>query len=179
MKPAPGRRCTCRAVAWGPPASSSFHGCKHRMGPPLTLPQLETRDQFQQFKGLKMGNPRTPMARAIATGRVLHDAKRFSTRNEPASTGPLGPAPAWMTAKAQRDSWEMFRTEIPWLTKSHRALTAIACIARADLRSGGEFNVRMATLLRQCLGSMGATPASKIAMASEGSKPDPADMYFA
>ena len=121
------------------------------------------------------------MAKAIATGRVLHDAKRFKNRNEPESTGPLGPPPAWMRTKEQKDSWQTFRIEIPWLQKSHRCLTAIACIARADLISGGEFNVRMANLLRQCLGQMGATPAdaSKVTLPDDGAPQDPADKYFA
>jgi hypothetical protein len=126
-----------------------------------------------------MARPRVPQARAIATGRVLHDPKRFKNRKEPESTGPLGNAPKWMTNKEQKDSWETFRIEIPWLQKSHRCLTAIASIARADLVSGGEFNVRMANLLRQCLGSMGATPAdaSKITLLDDEVK-DPAEKYF-
>jgi hypothetical protein len=126
-----------------------------------------------------MGNQRTPMARAIATGRVQHDRKRFANRKEPESTGPLGPPPGWMTNKHQRDSWETFRVEIPWLNKSHRCLTGIACVARADLISGGEFNVRMATLLRQCLGQMGATPAdaTKITMPDDRVE-DPSHKYF-
>jgi hypothetical protein len=86
-----------------------------------------------------------------------------------------------MKKKEQKDSWETFRIEIPWLQKSHRCLTAIACIARADLISGGEFNVRMANLLRQCLGQMGATPAdaSKITLPDDAEPEDPADKYFA
>lgn len=123
-----------------------------------------------------MGNPRTPMARAIATGRAQHDPKRFN-RKEPPSTGPLGPAPGWLN-QTQRESWDSFRAEVPWLNKSHRCLTAIASIAQTELRTGDDFNVRMATLLRQCLGSMGATPASKVTMPSEETA-DPADKYFA
>jgi hypothetical protein len=84
-----------------------------------------------------------------------------------------------MTNKEQIDSWQTFRTEIPWLQKSHRCLTAIACIARAELISGGELNVRMLNLLRQTLGQMGATPAdaSKIALPNDEVE-DPADKYF-
>jgi hypothetical protein len=127
-----------------------------------------------------MARPRVPITRALATGRVLHDPKRFANRKEPESTGPLGPPPAWMTKKDQKESWETFRVEIPWLNKSHRCLTAIACIARADLISGGEFNVRVATLLRQCLGSMGATPAdaSKVALPDDAEPNDPSTKYF-
>ena len=124
-------------------------------------------------------NQRTPLARAIATGRYQHDKKRFRDHKEPQSTGPLGAAPNWLN-EAQRESWETFRAEIPWLNKSHRCLTAIASIAQADLRAGGDLNVRMATLLRQCLGSMGATPsdASKITMPEDKDDADPSAKYF-
>jgi hypothetical protein len=66
-----------------------------------------------------MARPRVPMAKAISTGRVLHDPKRFANRNEPESTGPLGPPPVWMTNKRQKAAWERFRAEIPWLQKAH------------------------------------------------------------
>ena len=127
-----------------------------------------------------MARPRVPKARAIATGRVLHDPKRFRDRKEPVSNGPLGNAPKWMKNKDQIDSWNTFRVEVPWLNKSHRCLTAIACIARAGIGAGGEFNVRMANLLRQCLGQMGATPAdaSKINLPNEGEPEDPSRKYF-
>jgi hypothetical protein len=127
-----------------------------------------------------MGMRRTPTAKAIATGRVLHDPKRFQNRKEPEFTGELGPPPAWMKLKHQRESWETFRTEIPWLQKSHRALVGIAAVARADLMAGGEFDVRKANLLRQCLGQMGATPSdsSKVSLPDEEAPEDPADKYF-
>jgi hypothetical protein len=127
-----------------------------------------------------MARSRVPMAKAIATGRVLHDAKRFKNRKEPEFTGPLGPPPSWMKKKEQKDSWETFRIEIPWLQKSHRALVGIASVARANLMSDAEFNVRMANLLRQCLGQMGATPAdaSKITMPDDGAPEDISKKYF-
>jgi hypothetical protein len=128
-----------------------------------------------------MGMRRTPTAKAVATGRVLHDPKRFADRKEPDSTGPLGPPPAWMKLKHQRESWETFRLEIPWLQKAHRALVGIAAVMRADLMAGGELDVRKANLLRQCLGQMGATPsdASKVKMPGEEAPEDPAAKYFA
>jgi hypothetical protein len=61
-----------------------------------------------------MPRPRTPKTKAIATGRVLHDPKRFQDRDEPASQGPLGIAPAWMT-QHQKTAWTTFRDELPWL----------------------------------------------------------------
>jgi hypothetical protein len=127
-----------------------------------------------------MANHRTPLARAKATGQDLNHATRFKNRKEPANTGPLGPPPHWMKDKNQRGSWKTFRIDIPWLQKSHRALVGIACVARAELMSGREFNVRMATLLRQCLAMMGATPsdASKISMPEDETPTDPSAKYF-
>jgi hypothetical protein len=121
------------------------------------------------------------LSKAKATGQDVIHATRFNKRKEPPSNGPLGDAPKWMKNKEQIESWDTFRIEVPWLNKSHRCLTAIACIARANLISGGEFNVRMANLLRQCLGQMGASPvdASKITLPNEGEPEDPADKYFA
>jgi hypothetical protein len=127
-----------------------------------------------------MAHPRTPLAKAKATGQDLNHATRFKTRKEHASTGPLGPPPHWLKSKHQRDSWETFRVEIPWLQKAHRALVGIASVVRADLIAGGEFNVRKANLLRQTLGMMGATPsdASKITLPDDGATEDPANKYF-
>ena len=40
-----------------------------------------------------MPRRRTPKTKAIATGRVLHDPKRFKDRDEPSAQRPLGEAP--------------------------------------------------------------------------------------
>jgi hypothetical protein len=166
----------------GPIRLKTEPGRLNRMGPSDSHPHLETHDQFQQLKGYyTLGMRRTPTAKAIATGRFLHDKKRFANRKEPGFTGHLGPPPHWLKSKHQRDSWETFRIEIPWLQKSHRALVGIAAVMRADLMAGGEFDVRKANLLRQCLGQMGATPsdASKITMPDEEVPEDPSAKYFA
>jgi hypothetical protein len=122
---------------------------------------------------------RTPLGKAIATGRTLHDPKRFSGRNEPAPNGPLGPPPAWLK-KAAADEWQAFDDELPWLNRSHRCIVGIASIARAELASGCA-DIRMLNLLRQCLGQLGATPAdaSKITMPEEEAPEDSSAKYFA
>ena len=67
----------------------------------------------------------------------------------------------------------------PWLNKSHRALTEIASTIRARVMTGDDIGVKALSLLRQCLGQMGATPsdASKVIMPDE-KVDDPADKYF-
>jgi hypothetical protein len=125
-----------------------------------------------------MARPRTPLAKAKATGQILQNPQRFKGRNEPESNGPLGPPPAWLK-KAAAEAWEAFDDELPWLNRSHRCLVGIASIARAELASSCA-DTRMLNLLRQCLGQMGATPAdaSKVTLPDEEDA-DPSDKYFA
>jgi hypothetical protein len=127
-----------------------------------------------------MPRPRTPLAKAKATGRTLHDPKRFENRKEPKSTGPLGSPPKWMTNPGQREAWETFADELPWLNHSHRSLVGIASEIRGKLISGDEVSVNGLNLLRLCLGQMGATPvdSSKITLPEQEDEPDPADKYF-
>jgi hypothetical protein len=122
---------------------------------------------------------RTPLAKAIATGRVQHDPQRFAGRNEPASNGPLGPPPAWLK-KPAADAWEEFDSDLPWLNRSHRCIVGIASIARAELAAGCA-DIKMLTLLRQCLGQLGATPAdaSKVNVPDDDDEAeDPSSKYF-
>ena len=126
-----------------------------------------------------MPRPRTPKAKAAITGRLAKDPARFKGRNEPKPLGTIGPAPEWMTS-GQAAAWRQFAAELPWLTSSHRALVSIAATVRARLQAGENVGINALTLLRQCLGQMGATPAdaSRVAM-PEDSEPDPLDHYFA
>ena len=128
-----------------------------------------------------MPRPRVPKTKAVATGRVLHDPKRFINRDEPATLPPLGDAPKWFKKPSQIEAWDTFREELPWLNRSHRALIGIACEVRSRLIAGEDVGVKALGLLRQCLGQMGATPAdaSKVAMPIEKADDDPADKYFA
>src|SRR3981189_511880 len=131
--------------------------------PAIQNPILKYSNNFKYFK---MPRARTPKARAVATGRVLHDPKRFRDRCEPQSSGPLGEAPKWFKTQAQVDAWKSFSDDLPWLNKSHRALVGIACEIRGPLNAGEDVGVKALNLLRQCLSSMGATPsdASRVTM---------------
>jgi len=91
---------------------------------------------------------------------------------------PRGAPPAWMS-EPQREAWEMFASELPWLGYSHRGILEIACIVRARLTTGEDVGIQSLNLLRLCLGQMGATPAdsSKVVTArADGT--DPADEFF-
>ena len=113
-----------------------------------------------------MPRPRKPAAKALVEGRHLINAGRYK-RNEPTADA-IGDPPKWLT-EAQAEAWREFAGELPWLNRSHRALLEVACTVRARLRSGEEIGTKALSLLRLCLGSMGATPAdaSKVSWATE------------
>ncbi|WP_439360711.1 hypothetical protein [Bradyrhizobium sp. DASA03007] len=118
-----------------------------------------------------MPRSRTPSAKARVEGRHLINAGRFK-RNEPTADA-IGDPPKWLT-EPQAAAWREFAGELPWLNHSHRALLEIACTVRARLRSGEEVGTKALSLLRLCLGSMGATPAdaSKVSWAPEEVRDD-------
>jgi hypothetical protein len=125
--------------------------------------------------------PRTPLVKAKATGRILHDPKRFNSRREPQSNGPLGKPPKWMKSPTQIEAWRTFEDELPWLNHSHRALVAIASDIRGKLIAGDEVSVNGLNLLRLCLSQMGASPvdSSRITLPDEEDDvEDPSSKYF-
>jgi hypothetical protein len=79
------------------------------------------------------------------------------------------------------DTWNTFREELPWLNRSHRAPTEIAATVRSRIMLGDDIVVKALSLLRQCLGQMGATPsdASKVWMPDDETPDDPSTKYFA
>jgi hypothetical protein len=124
---------------------------------------------------------RTPLMKAEATGRILHDPARFKGRKEPPSKGPLGEPPAWLKKKGEREAWTTLRGELPWLNHSHRALVSIASTLLGRLMDGEELSVNALNLVRLCLSQMGASPvdASKITLPDdEDEVEDPAAKYF-
>lgn len=125
-----------------------------------------------------MARNRTPKAKAKATGQDIKHKDRFKARKEPLGLAPIGNAPDWMTEK-QASMWGQFRNELPWLNYSHRALLEIASTVRARMVAGDDCGFKVLTLLRQCLGALGATPvdASKISIPDSDDE-DPADKYF-
>lgn len=130
-----------------------------------------------------MARPRTPKAKAKATGQDEKHSERFDGRNEPQDLAPLGEPPEWFN-EYQLKAWNQFKSEAFWLNESHRALMEIACTIRGRLMKplgeGEEaVGVQAMNLLRQCLGSMGLTPAdaSKVAIPDGKGDEDPAKKY--
>jgi hypothetical protein len=109
---------------------------------------------------------RTPTAKARIEGRHIKNPKRYKP-NEPTADA-IGDPPQWLT-EPQAVAWRDFSGELPWLNTSHRCIVEIASVLRARLQSGAEMGTKSLSLLRLCLGSLGATPAdaSKISWAPE------------
>lgn len=129
-----------------------------------------------------MPQPRKPVALARITGADIKHKSRFAGRNEPVVTDGLGDPPDWLkdTDKSKaREAWLELNAEIPWLNSSHRTLVEIDATVRGRLMAGGEVGSNALNLLRQCLGSMGASPvdASKVNRPDRGFE-DPAESHF-
>jgi hypothetical protein len=92
----------------------------------------------------------------------------------------LGAPPKFMKTQSQKEAWNTFSDELPWLNKSHRALLSIASDILGRQMAGDEVGVKALNLLRMILNSMGATPsgASKVKMPEEVDPEDPAAKYF-
>lgn len=108
---------------------------------------------------------------------MAKNPQRFSTRNEP-QPPPIGGPPNWLTEE-QAAAWAAFVRELPWLTQADRALLEIASTIRGRLMAGEEVGLNALNLLRQCLGAMGATPASRSTVSMpDKAENDPAEAYF-
>lgn len=130
-----------------------------------------------------MPRPRTPLAKARLTGRDKVNPARFTGRNEPLVNDNLGYAPDWLVdtdTTKPREAWEHLRSSIPWLNSSHRGITAIAATVMGRMIAGQEVGTQSMNVLRQCLGSMGATPADagRVGLPDAPGEPDPADEFF-
>lgn len=127
-----------------------------------------------------MAKPRLPAAKAEASGAVLINAGRFADRKAPKGTRPLGEPYARMT-EPQKEAWEEFRAELPWLNSSHRVLLRLACVWTAKLDDPeAEFGVSATQALSSILSKLAATPVdeTKVAHGDDGEE-DPADRFFA
>jgi phage terminase small subunit len=126
-----------------------------------------------------MARPRTPAAKADATGAAGKNPQRYRDRKEPKTTKALGQPPEWFD-EAQASIWEGFKRELPWLTESDRSVMELASVLRAAfMASPLDMGVTKLNLLRLCLAQLGATPAdrSKVGV-GDGEDQDPDDAFF-
>jgi hypothetical protein len=123
-----------------------------------------------------MSRPRLPQAKAEVSGAVLQNAGRFADRKAPKSR-PLGEPYLKMT-DAQKEAWEEYRAELPWLNSSHRPLLRLACIWTAKM-DDAEFGVSATQALSSILSKLGATPVDETKVNhGDESDDDPAERFF-
>lgn len=128
-------------------------------------------------KGASMaGRPRLPQSVAKITGAEAKNAGRFTGRASP-KVKSLGPAPKRFT-DAQRELWDEFNADFPWLGRSDRALVGLAVELQSAINAGGA-PVAVYAQMRLCLSSMGGTPVdrSKVGQQEEDDE-DPADEFL-
>lgn len=106
-----------------------------------------------------MARPRLPAAKAETSGAAIKNAGRFKDRKAPKGTRPLGEPYLRMT-DAQKEAWEEYRAELPWLNSSHRPLLRLACIWTAKM-DDAEFGVSATQALSSILSKLGATPVDE------------------
>jgi hypothetical protein len=123
-----------------------------------------------------MARPRTPLAKAAATGQTLRNPKRFKNRREPA-VRPLGNPSTWLNEREQ-EVWAAFQHEVHWLTEADRATVENACVLRARIWDG-ERDEKVLGRMLSYLARMGATPAdrTKVHVPKEDEQ-DPADEFL-
>ncbi|QND51529.1 hypothetical protein HB779_06150 [Phyllobacterium sp. 628] len=119
-----------------------------------------------------MAPPRKPLALAHLSGAVAKNPQRYRNRTEVRVGEPLGPPPAWLKPEA-KEAWRELDELLPWLDRSHRCIVGLASYLQAKVRDG-TLGVPGMQLLRQVLGSLGATPvsASKINWTPQIDDPD-------
>jgi hypothetical protein len=124
-----------------------------------------------------MANPRLPAQKAEVSGATLKNAGRHAGRKAP-RTRPIGEPFARMT-NDQRQAWDQFRDELPWLNNSHRALLEIACNVRARLASGDEVGINVLQTYSAILSKLAATPVDETRISANSAEDeDPADRFF-
>ena len=124
-----------------------------------------------------MANPRTPVAKAKATGAAMKNPGRHKARSDPKST-PLGD-PSIFLDEFGRQAWEGYRRELPWLMEADRSLVEIASSVRGRLLSGGEVGVTALSMLQSILSKMGGSPADRSKVTTGDDEPQEDEFFGA
>lgn len=119
-----------------------------------------------------MANPRTPTAKAKATGAALKNPGRHADRSNP-RTVPLGDPSSFLDGHGKA-AWEGYRREMPWLMESDRSLVEIAALVRGRLLGGEDVGMTALSMLQSILSKMGGSPAdrSKVAVPDDEKEED-------
>ncbi|MCA1971308.1 MAG: hypothetical protein LDL44_00575 [Caenispirillum sp.] len=125
-----------------------------------------------------MARPRLPAAKADVSGAAVKNPQRHRDRKAPKGLRELGAAPEGMP-EPQRQAWEDFRAELPWLNSSHRALVRAACILRARIEAEPAIGVNALQTYSAILSKLAATPVdeTKVSMPDDEDE-SPEDAFF-
>jgi hypothetical protein len=118
-----------------------------------------------------------PASKAETSGASIVNPERFKDRKAPKGTRPLGEPYLRMTLE-QREYWEEFRHQLPWLNGSHRVLLRLACIWSAKMDED-DFGVSATQALSSILSKLAASPVDETKVTYDpGEEADPADEFF-
>ena len=124
-----------------------------------------------------MARPRLPTAKAEVSGASVIHPERHRPRKGPKFRA-LGAPFARMT-DLQKEAWDQFRDELPWLNNSHRALLEVACNVRARLAEGAEVGINVLQTYSSILSKLAATPVDETKVNhGDDSEEDPTDRFF-
>jgi hypothetical protein len=125
-----------------------------------------------------MPAPRLPADVAAVTGADKRSPGRFKGRAKPKVLS-LGPAPKRFTDE-QREIWDEFNADFPWLGRTDRALVEVATNLLDQMRKLGEATpIALYAQMRMILGQMGGTPVDRSKVnAPEEPEDDPADEFL-
>lgn len=116
--------------------------------------------------------------KAVVSGAAQKNPARHADRKLHKGTRPIGEPYAKMTLE-QREAWEEFKDELPWLNSSHRALLRLACILRVRM-DADDVGVNQIQTYSSILSKLGATPVDETKVSiPDGEDEDPADRFFA
>jgi hypothetical protein len=136
--------------------NSGMEGAGQSLQPMAQGPAWGAKLSQTQFRDFRiMPRKRTPLAVAKATNS---HPERYINRVEP-PVRPLGSPPKHLS-DTERDVWQNFANEMPWLARSDRHIVAIASrLSVLAERPGCPIGIY--AQLRLCLSAMGGTPCDK------------------
>lgn len=123
-----------------------------------------------------MAAPRLPVAKAEVSGAGIKNPQRFKDRKTPKGAKPLGKPYARMTAE-QKEAWEEFREELPWLNSFHRGLVRAACILRVRM-DDPDVGVNQIQTYSAMLSKLAATPVDETKIGFTDEAEDPDEQFF-
>lgn len=119
---------------------------------------------------------RNPLAKAQILGADRKNPQRYRGRNDPASS-PIG-EPSRFLSEAQREAWNSFVAEIPWLTASDRPLLELASVLRAGFTADAMTGINRLQVYSAVLSKLGATPVDRSRIGFTGDEEDEHDEFF-